>query len=101
MTKKVSLKEFKEQLLDLIYEVMEEELENLTKPSSKDKNEDEIVDEVPYDKYVEKNFKTTSAGDEIFRDTTDPEMYSHKPKTPMPRIAIGDNDRVYTQKRRS
>ena len=102
MNNKISLKEFKEQIIDLIYEVMEEELEALADNNkSKKDNDDDDADRVPYEDFIEKNFEITSAGDQIFRDKTNPEIYSHAAKKPIQRVAISAPDAVFTKKRDS
>lgn len=99
MNNKISLKEFKEQIIDLIYEVMEEELKALEDNNKSKKDND--ADRVPYEDFIEKNFEITSAGDQIFRDKTNPEIYSHAKKKEIQRVSIAAPDAVFTKKRDS
>lgn len=60
------LKEFKEQLIDLIYEVLEEEISEIEKELEKKDASQEFAD---------KNSVIKMIGDDVYEDSNDPSLF--------------------------
>lgn len=69
-SKKMSLKEFNERIESLIYEILEEEIDQM----EKEKQEETSMQTGLRDK----NFVISSTGNQVYKDSTKPEMYDHE-----------------------
>ena len=69
-SKKMSLKEFHNQIEEIIYEVLEEELSQI----EKEQQEEESLQTG----LKNKDFVISSTGNQIYKDSTNPEIYDHE-----------------------